>query len=175
MSSNGRYFLYRLALKPKEIVRHEADRAWGVVVQELEAKLGLNKRRSANKMMTDRKQVQGYLIEDFNVPFSSEQATLLAPEYLVRPNDKIYIKLMPLPAQRTYASRAQPVAAAAEANLSEEERLRRLQNPHTTSVRPRFSPYARPEHRLTGIPRSMQATQYRQLYGADMPKADNKH
>ena len=159
----------------------EPNRVWSIIAEEIEHQFHLDN-PGCNKKVKERKRIEGYLIRDFNEPFSSASATLLSSDYVVQPNDKIHIKLMPCPFDtRPLLALNAPPRANSHPELTEDERLALLQNPpHTQHFAkhrfrdkvPQAPPYAKPAERaLTGIPRSMRAESYKQLYGEPMPNS----
>lgn len=174
------YFLYRLGIKPKEIYRLESDRTWSIIAEEIECRFHLDNPGN-NKKIRERKRIEGYLIVDFNEPFSSASATLLSPDYIVKANDKIHIKLVPSPLDSRRPVLTKTPAESHSNSQTEDERLALLQNPPRAQHTPHRCvgdksspplPYAKPVERpLTGIPRSMRAESYKQLYGQPMPSS----
>lgn len=87
-------FFYRLGLCPTEIKSWPSGRPWYWISRELDDELGLNIRKTSNKIK-ERKEVQGWLVDDFNKPFRRNEAKLLEPEDIIKVGQKVHILLMP--------------------------------------------------------------------------------
>lgn len=166
-----RFCYYRLALRPKEVERIEADRPWSSLAMELSEKYNLNKQKEGHKT-SERKVPQAFLVQDFS-EYPNKDSTELAPEYLLKPGDKLHIKLIPC-SLAAPAYRATLPPAPWTVGSTEEERIHQLcsmshssqlhRHTHRQFKRPYDKRLSEPIKKATGIPKSMQQQYLKQTY-----------